>query len=96
VTADTEALRDAVLLGGDGCPACPFTVSEESGLAQNPGCLLTTFEILAMCAEGNRPWACHGDEPRICRGYASVAVKAGLPTAGDPILYSRWCRGEDS
>ena len=83
-------IEQALMNGCDGCEACPFTISEYSEQIQNYGCLPTNVEVLDMARKSGRPWGCHNDETKVCRGYASVAKSLGLPLDGEPLSYSRW------
>lgn len=51
------------------CNTCPFNYfSEESDRVQNYGCLPTPLQIVEMCKEENKNWACHGTN-ELCGGY---------------------------
>jgi hypothetical protein len=39
-------------------------------MAYNLGCLPTTGEIEALCAELNTAWACHSEPGKVCCGHA--------------------------
>ena len=90
MSTDKTTLEQAMLNGCDGCEACPFSWTEAAETAQNLGCLPTPQDVLRMARDKGRPWGCHEDEAKVCRGYASVAVQVGLPIHGDTIRYSRW------
>lgn len=87
------ALSEAMLNGCDGCLTCPFTIGEEAEQAQNYGCLPTNAEILQLALTSGKPWECHGEEGRICRGYASVAKTVGLPLKGPMNTLKEWALG---
>lgn len=89
---EAAALETAILNGCDGCEACPFSINETAEMAQNLGCLPSLQDVLRMAREKGRPWGCHEDETKVCRGYASVAVQVGMPVRGQPISYSKWYR----
>jgi hypothetical protein len=87
---DSATVSKALSAGCDGCLTCPFSVNEWAEQAQNYGCLPTNIQILDMARAAGRPWGCHYDESRVCKGYASVAKLIGFPVSGAPLSYSAW------
>jgi hypothetical protein len=53
------------------CDGCPYNFGHPATeMAYNLGCLPTTGEIEALCAELNTAWACHSEPRKVCCGHA--------------------------
>lgn len=52
------------------CESCPFAFTDLSEQAQNYACLPTPYEVIKMKRESGHNWGCHGNEKKICQGFA--------------------------
>jgi len=85
--------------GSGGCMTCPFSFNNEAEMVQNYGCLPEPLDIIRMKEKSGHNWACHGDETKMCGGYANW-VKKHRPDlnlkVGNLISYDIWYReGEE-
>ncbi len=75
------------------CNSCPFAMTDESEYVQNLGCLPDPGHLIDMKRESGHNWACHGDETKICSGFANH-VRENNPeldtTTGNLISYETW------
>lgn len=83
------------LCGSGGCVSCPFSCTGISESIQNYGCLPDSSDIIRMKRESGHNWGCHGDETKICGGYAQHIKENGLEKElnifeGGIISYNDW------